>query len=68
MGVIYKMSCERCGTHFDHEAGIGFYCSCPTCGEDGDESAPFYCPVCNKRFEPESENFSDNLLQTIVWD
>lgn len=68
MGVIYKMSCERCGTHFDHEAGIGFYCSCPRCGEDGDESAPFYCPVCNKRFEPESENFSDNLLQTIVWD
>ena len=68
MGVIYKMSCERCGTHFDHEAGIGFYCSCPTCGEDGDESTPFYCPVCNKRFEPESENFSDNLLQTIVWD
>lgn len=68
MGVVYKMSCERCGTRFDHEAGIGFFCSCPTCGEDGGESAPFFCPVCNKRFEPESDSFAASLTEMVLWD
>jgi PHP family Zn ribbon phosphoesterase len=68
MGVVYKMSCERCGTTFDHQAGIGFYCSCPDCGEDSGETPPFYCPVCNKRFEPLAECFNQSLVDMIVWE
>ena len=68
MGVIYSVQCDRCNTHFDHQSGIGFMCDCRDCGEHSDELAPFFCPVCNKRFEPDSESFSDNLRSITHWD
>ena len=68
MGVIYKMQCERCNTAFEHQAGIGLCCTCRDCGEQNDESAPFFCPVCNKRYQPESDEFNDSLREVILWD
>ena len=64
--MIYKMSCNNCGSHFEHLAGIGFSCGCRECGEVSDESAPFYCPVCNRRFEPESDDFNNSLIEAIA--
>ena len=68
MGVIYKMNCERCGTRFEHQAGVGLFCSCPTCGDAADESTPFFCPVCNRRYDPMSWGFEDSVVETIMWD
>ena len=68
MGVIYKMECDRCGTKFDHQAGVGFFCACRDCGEQQDESSPFNCPVCSRRFDPESATFSESVAETILWD
>lgn len=64
--MIYKMNCTNCGSHFEHLAGIGFACVCRDCGEGADESAPFFCPVCNKKFEPESEEFNASLVEAIA--
>lgn len=68
MGVIYKMNCDRCGTRFDHQAGIGLFCSCPTCDDGADESSPFCCPVCNRRFDPTVDGFEESVVETILWD
>lgn len=68
MGAIYSMQCDRCNTSFIHQAGIGFVCNCHDCGEFGDESAPFFCPVCNKRFDPETEEFEKSVKEVAHWD
>lgn len=68
MGVIYRMSCERCGSRFDHQAGIGFICTCKECGEVADESAPFFCPSCHKRYQPGESDFEESVVETILWD
>lgn len=65
MGVIYRVCCERCGTAFEHQTGIGFVCSCVDCGERIDDDAPFFCPVCSRRFVPTSAGFADSLLEVI---
>lgn len=69
MGVIYRVKCERCGTEFEHQAGVGFVYACVGCGDMAvDESAPFYCPACNLRYNPREENFADKLQEVILWD
>lgn len=68
MGVVYQMSCERCGTKFEHQAGTGIIFVCVGCGESNDEQSPFYCPVCSKRFDPRSEQFEASLSSVIHWD
>ena len=68
MGVLYKLRCERCGVEFEHQAGIGFSISCIGCGESRDEQAPFWCPCCNLRYDPQSEGFSERLTEIILWD
>lgn len=67
MGVIYKMQCD-CGTSFDHQAGVGLFCMCRDCGEQQDEHSPFRCPVCNKRFDPDSDLFAESVKEVIQWD
>lgn len=64
--MIYKMNCTDCGSRFEHLAGIGFACTCHDCGESSDEGAPFFCPVCNKRFDPASEEFDAALIEVIA--
>ncbi len=68
MGVIYKVLCKECNTTFEHQAGNHFYCSCRDCGESQDEKAPFYCPVCHRRFEPQAPSFKEQLLESTFWD
>lgn len=69
MGVIYRVHCERCGAEFEHQAGVGFAYACVGCGEMAvDEGAPFRCPVCNLRYNPQEENFTDKIREVILWD
>lgn len=68
MGVIYKVRCERCGVLFEHQAGVGLTYACVGCGEVVDERAPFWCPVCNKLYNPGDEGFSERVQEVILWD
>lgn len=68
MGVIYKINCERCNTLFEHQAGMGFMCTCRDCGDFGDDNAPFFCPVCNRRYTPSTEEFSKAVVEVTHWD
>ena len=68
MGVVYSVSCDRCGTNFEHQAGLGLIFSCVGCGESSDEHSAFYCPVCNKRYDPQSDDFGDTLTSVVNWD
>lgn len=68
MGAIYNMSCERCGTKFEHQAGVGNIFVCVGCGESNDENAPFFCPVCSKRFDPQDEQIERSLISVYHWD
>ena len=68
MGVIYRVKCERCGSEFEHSVGVGFAYACVGCGEVADERAPFWCPVCNRRYNPREENFADKLQEVVLWD
>lgn len=68
MGMIYSMQCDRCNTSFAYQTGVGFVCNCSDCGEQNDESSPFYCPVCHKRFDPENEEFEKCVKEVILWD
>ena len=68
MGVLYKIRCERCGVEFEHQAGVGFAYACVGCGEVAYEDAPFWCPSCHKRYDPQTEDFSEKLTEVILWD
>ena len=68
MGVVYKICCERCGTQFEHQSGIGVIFTCVGCGESSDDLSPFFCPVCSKRYDPKSDSFSDSLMEVCHWD
>ena len=69
MGVIYRVKCERCGSEFEHQVGVGFIYACVGCGEVAmDERTPFYCPVCNKRHNPQDADFADKISAVILWD
>ncbi len=68
MGVVYKIRCERCGTQFEHQAGIGLVFVCVGCGESGDELSPFFCPVCNKKYDPRDDGFSNYVSEVHHWD
>ena len=68
MGVVNKMSCDRCGTKFELQAGVGLIFVCVGCGESNDESSPFFCPVCNRCFDPQSEQFESLLSGVVRWD
>ena len=68
MGVLYKIRCERCGVVFEHQVGVGLIYACVGCGDMGNERAPFWCPVCNKRYSPEDEHFGELIEEVVVWD
>ena len=68
MGVLYKIRCEQCGGEFEHQAGVGFVYTCAGCGEVTGEDAPFWCPSCHKRYDPQTEDFSEKLTEVILWD
>ena len=53
---------------FEHQVGVGFAYACVGCGEVVDERAPFWCPVCNKRYNPGDEGFSERVQEVILWD
>lgn len=69
MGTIYRVHCERCGAEFEHQVGLGLAYACVGCGEVAmDEGAPFRCPVCNLRYNPQEADFADKVLEVILWD
>ncbi|MBO5805484.1 MAG: hypothetical protein J6R10_01330 [Tidjanibacter sp.] len=69
MGVIYRIECERCGAQFEHQVGVGLIYACVGCGEVAvDERAPFYCPVCHKRYNPLDDDFANHIQEQILWD
>ena len=68
MGALYKIRCERCGIEFEHQTGAGFTFACVGCGEVVDNDAPFWCPCCQKRYDPQKEDFSDKITEVILWD
>lgn len=68
MGVIYRVKCEQCGSEFEHSVGVGFAYACVGCGEVADESAPFWCPVCHKRYNPLEKQFRERVQEVTLWD
>ena len=68
MGVLYTIKCEQCGSVFEHSVGVGLTYACVGCGEVADEGAPFWCPVCNRRYNPREEQFSERVQEVILWD
>ncbi|MBR3682563.1 MAG: hypothetical protein IKL67_04005 [Tidjanibacter sp.] len=69
MGTIYRVHCERCGAEFEHQVGLGLAYACVGCGEVAmDTGAPFRCPVCNLRYNPQDADFADKVLEVILWD
>ena len=69
MGAIYRIKCERGGVVFEHSVGVGFAYACVGCGEMSlDGGGPIYCPVCNRRYDPEVADFERNVVDTIRWD
>ncbi len=54
MGFIYSVKCDRCGCEFDQMSGEGFVCV--GCGEN--HEAPFRCPCCGKKFNPQAPEFA----------
>ena len=68
MGVIYRIKCERCGSEFEHSVGVGFAYACVGCGETADDYASFWCPCCNKRYNPQDADFADKISEVILWD
>jgi rubrerythrin len=68
MGVIYRVHCEKCGVEFEHQAGVGFVYACVGCGDVSDDRAPFFCPACNQRYNPQDKDFIYKLKDVILWD
>ena len=68
MGVLYKLRCERCGVEFEHQAGTGLIVACVGCEDNGNDDAPFRCPCCNMRYDPQAEDFADKLSEIVLWD
>jgi hypothetical protein len=62
------MSCDRCGTKFEHQAGVGLIFECVGCGESNDERSPFYSPVCHRCFDLQAEHFERSLCGVVYWD
>lgn len=68
MGVVYGVKCDKCGTEFNHQAGMGFSCTCRECGEYLDENSRFRCPVCNREFIPQTAEFELCTTSITLWD
>ena len=68
MGIIYDITCPKCGGRFEHLAALGMGYMCVGCGEDGASSSLIFCPHCALKIDPSDPQFTSIASASSEWE